>query len=125
MGRMNMLYSPIYLARIELSGTRCLLYIKMLPRAQKEIIPSQKHFCDNSWSLGASRDKPISSPFLIGGSGDVCKHCPGIAQLTPSSFAVDGVNFSSLCFGNVPNSLHLVLEKLCSEICQNGLSGGH
>lgn len=51
------------MAEIELFGARCLLYVKMPPRAQKEIVPSQKHFLDNSCSLGASSAKPISSPF--------------------------------------------------------------
>lgn len=40
MERMNVLCGPIYVARIELSGARCLLYVKLLPGAQKEIVPS-------------------------------------------------------------------------------------
>jgi len=53
MERVNVLYSPMYVARLELFGARCLLYVKMLLRAQKEIVPSQKCFLDNSCSLGA------------------------------------------------------------------------
>lgn len=63
MERMTVLCGLIYAARIELFGARCLLYVKMLPRAQKEIVPSQMHFLDDSCSLSASRAKPISSPF--------------------------------------------------------------
>lgn len=70
-----MLYSPMYVAKIELFGAWYLRYVKMLPRAQREIVPSQKHFCGNSWSSAASRDKPINSPFGL------CKHCPAIAPV--------------------------------------------
>lgn len=48
------------------SGAKCLLYVKMLPRAQKVISSSQEHFLDNSWSLGAMRAKLISSPCSYG-----------------------------------------------------------
>lgn len=63
MERTNVLRGRMYVARIELFSARCLLYVKMLPSAWKEIVPSQKHFLDNSCSLGASRAKPIGSPF--------------------------------------------------------------
>lgn len=51
MKRMNVFCSPMYVARVELFGTRSLLYVKMLLRAQKEIVPSEKCFLDSNCSL--------------------------------------------------------------------------
>lgn len=64
MERMNVFCGSVYVARIELFSVRCLLYAKMLPRARKETVLSQKRFLDNSCSLGASRANPISCQFF-------------------------------------------------------------
>lgn len=47
MKRINVFFGPMYVARVEPFGTRNLLYVKMLLRAQKEVVPSEKHFLDS------------------------------------------------------------------------------
>lgn len=46
MKRINVFCGPMYVARVEPFGTRNLLYVKML-RAQKEVVPSEKHFLES------------------------------------------------------------------------------
>lgn len=48
MKRMNVFCGPVYVGRIECFDTRNFLYVKMLLRAQKEIVPSEKHLNSSS-----------------------------------------------------------------------------
>lgn len=98
---MNMLCSPMYVARIELFSARCLLYVKMLPRAQKEIVPSQKHFLTIVVLQVLQELILLVVHFLTGSSGDLCKCCSAIAPVNIFPSCHSWSQFQQLCCSKI------------------------